>query len=254
MANEFLLLFLGVLGLWFGSSIAVEYGKKIADSLGVSTLIVGLTVTSIGTSLGEITTNIVAGYHRLQGVETSGLAIGTIIGSNVSLITFVLGFCGLFTVYYLERKKGSMKRDWNMLFLAIGIMFLFSVDDNKIDALEAFVMVAVYGAYLFMLFRQEQVFKKVIDNNKSDYRARLFFDIALVFFGETLSILAEAGILLVFVGLVMATLKFKELLQNNLANLITVYVPCHGKRHKIINSFNYQFLTDFPEYQNLPKS
>ena len=41
---------------------------------------------------------------------------------------------------------------------------------------------------------------------------------------------------------------------NNLANLITVYVPCHGKRHKIINSFNYQFLTDFPEYQNLPKS
>src|SRR3989338_4577423 len=41
--------------------------------------------------------------------------------------------------------------------------------------------------------------------------------IALVFFGETLSILAEAGILLVFVGLVMATLKFKELLQNNLA-------------------------------------
>ena len=183
MANEFLFLFLGVLGLWFGSSIAVEYGRKIADSLGVSTLIVGLTVTSIGTSLGEITTNIVAGYNRLQGIETSGLAIGTIIGSNVSLITFVLGFCGLFTVYYLERKKSSMKRDWNMLFLAIGLMFLFAVDDNKIDALEAFVMIAVYGAYLFTLFRQEQVFKKVIDNNKSDYRARVFFDLALVFFG-----------------------------------------------------------------------
>ncbi len=41
--------------------------------------------------------------------------------------------------------------------------------------------------------------------------------IALVFFGETLSNLAEVGILLVFVGLVMATLKFKELLGNNLA-------------------------------------
>src|SRR3989338_1861657 len=183
MANEFLLLFLGVLGLWFGSSIAVEYGKKIADSLGISTLIIGLTVTSIGTSLGEITTNIVAGYHRLHGVETSGLAIGTIIGSNVSLITLVLGFCGLFTVYYMERKKGSMRRDWNMLFLAIGIMFLFSVDDNKIDALEAFVMIAVYGAYLFTLFRQEKDFKKVIDNNKSDYGAREFFDLAMVFFG-----------------------------------------------------------------------
>ncbi len=183
MANEFILLVLGVLGLWFGSSIAVEYGKKIADSLRVSTLVVGLTVTSIGTSLGGITTNVVAGYHRLQGVETSGLAIGTIVGSNISLITFVLGFCGLFTVYYMEKKKNSMKRDWSMLFLAIGLMFLFSVDDNKIDTLEAFVMVAAYGAYLFVVLRQEQIFKKVIANNKSDYGARVFFDLALVFFG-----------------------------------------------------------------------
>ncbi len=183
MEIEILFLVLGILGLWFGSSIAVEYGRKIADSLGVSTLIVGLTVTSIGTSLGEITTNIVAAHHRLQGIETSGLAIGTVIGSNVSLITFVLGFCGLFTVYYLERKKSSMKRDWNMLFLAVGLMFLFAVDDNKIDALEAFVMIAVYGAYMLMLFRQEKVLKKVIDNNKSDYKGKVFFDLALVFFG-----------------------------------------------------------------------
>ena len=220
MANEFLLLFLGVLGLWFGSSIAVEYGKKIADSLGVSTLIVGLTVTSIGTSLGEITTNIVAGYHRLHGVETSGLAIGTIIGSNVSLITLVLGFCGLFTVYYMERKKGSMRRDWNMLFLAIGIMFLFSVDDNKIDALEAFVMVAVYGAYLFTLFRQEQVFKKVIDNNKSDYRARLFFDLALVLFG-IIGVIYSANLVINNGVLIANTAKISEELIGILVGLGT---------------------------------
>jgi len=183
MANEFILLTLGVLGLWSGSSIAVEYGKKIADSLGVSTLIVGLTVTSIGTSLGEITTNIVAGYHRLQGIETSGIAIGTVIGSNLSLITFVLGFCGLFTVYYLERKKSSMRRDWYMLFLAIVLMFLFALDDRKIDAVEGAALIMVYLGYIFLLFKQEKVFSKVADGTNGNHKLILFFDLALVFFG-----------------------------------------------------------------------
>jgi len=183
MENAILLLILGILGLWFGSSIAVEYGRKIADSLGVSTLIVGLTVTSIGTSLGEITTNIVAGYHRLQGIETSGIAIGTVIGSNLSLITFVLGFCGLFTVYYLERKKSSMKRDWYMLFLAIGLMFLFGLDDKKIDVVEGAALIMVYVGYIFLLFKQEKVFKKVIDGTDGNHKFILFFDLALVFVG-----------------------------------------------------------------------
>ena len=119
MEKEALLLIAGVLGLWFGSGIAIDYGRKIAHALKISTLIIGLTVTSIGTSLGEIVTNIVAGFHRLDGVETSGLAIGTVIGSNISLITFVLGFCGLFTIYYLE--SNSCKR--RSIFLGTGAEF-----------------------------------------------------------------------------------------------------------------------------------
>src|SRR3989338_10201471 len=183
MENEALLLALGVIGLWFGSDIAVEYARKIADSLHVSTLVVGLTVTSIGTSLGEIMTNIVAGFYRLQGIETSGIAIGTVIGSNISLITFVLGFCGFFTVYYLERKKSSMKRDWIMLFLAIGIMFLFSFDDRKIDFIEAGIMVLVYGIYIFLLFKQEDVFEKVADSQNNRHKFMLLFDLFMVLIG-----------------------------------------------------------------------
>ena len=153
MEKEVLFLIIGLIGLWLGSGLAIDFGRKLAKALKISTLIIGLTVTSIGTSLGEIITNIVAGYHRLQGIETSGLAVGTVIGSNISLITFVLGFCGFFTVYYLERKKSSMKRDWGMLFLAIGIMFLFSFDDRKIDFIEAGIMVLVYEFYIFIYFR-----------------------------------------------------------------------------------------------------
>ena len=181
MEKEALLLIAGVLGLWFGSGIAIDYGRKIAHALKISTLIIGLTVTSIGTSLGEIVTNIVAGFHRLDGVETSGLAIGTVIGSNISLITFVLGFCGLFTIYYLESKKSSMKRDWYMLFFAIILMFLFSLDDRKIDFTEAGIMIMSYLAYIYILFMQEEVFDKVADGKNNRHKWLLLFDLVMVF-------------------------------------------------------------------------
>jgi len=173
----------GLVGLWLGSGLAIDFGKKIAEALRISTLIIGLTVTSIGTSLGEIVTNIVAGFGRLQGIDTSGLAVGTVIGSNISLITFVLGFCGLFTVYYMEHNKNSMSRDWTMLFFAIGLMFLFGFDDGKIDYVEAGILILTYGIYIFMLFKKEQVFEKVAESKNNKHVLRLFFDLAMVFIG-----------------------------------------------------------------------
>src|SRR3989338_9997785 len=190
MEKEVLFLLGGLIGLWLGSGIAIDFGKKIAESLKISTLIIGLTVTSVGTSLGEIVTNVTAGYRRMQGIDTSGLAIGSIIGSNISLITFVLGFCGFFTVYYLERKKSSMKRDWSMLFFAIGLMFLFSFADRKIDFIEAGIMILTYGIYLFLLFKREEVFKKVVSNKNNKHNLKLVFDLIMVFVGVIIVIYA----------------------------------------------------------------
>ncbi|MBI2651412.1 sodium:calcium antiporter [Candidatus Woesearchaeota archaeon] len=183
MESEILLLIIGVVGLWFGSDIAINFGKKISEALKVSTLIIGLTVTSIGTSLGEIVTSIVAAYDRLQGIQTSSLALGTIIGSNISLITFVLGFCGFFTIYYLGRKKDSMRRDWNMLFFAIILMFLFSFNDKKIDLIEAIIMLLVYITYVFVLLKQEKLFKKISTNHDKISLRTLFFYGLMIFAG-----------------------------------------------------------------------
>src|SRR3989338_3534371 len=195
MEKEVLFLLGGLIGLWLGSGIAIDFGKKIAESLKISTLIIGLTVTSVCTSLGEIVTNVTAGYRRMQGIDTSGLAIGSIIGSNISLITFVLGFCGFFTVYYLERKKSSLKRDWGMLFFAVAIMFLFSFDDGKVDFIEAGIMILVYGTYIWMLFKQEEVFEKIADGQNNGYRLRLFFDLAMVLVGVAIVIYSANSVI-----------------------------------------------------------
>ena len=206
MEKEVLFLIAGLIGLWLGSGLAIDFGKKIAEALKISTLIIGLTVTSVGTSLGEILTNIVAGYHRLQGIETSGIAIGTVIGSNISLITFVLGFCGFFAVYFLGKKKSSMKRDWGMLFFAIALMFLFSFDDKRIDFIEAGIMILTYGIYIFLLFKQEEVFEKVIDSQNNKHKLKLAFDLFMVLIGVVV-VIYEAN-LIVDNGVFIAN-KFK---------------------------------------------
>ncbi len=192
MEKNLILLILGVIGLWVGSGISVDYTKKLAESLKVSTLIIGLTVTSIGTSLGEIMTNIIGGYQRLHGVETSGISLGTVMGSNISLITFVLGFCGFFTVYYIKgtKSKGNINNDWLMLFLAISLMFIFSLDDKKIDFFEAIIMISVYGAYLYSVFKREDVFEKVTNNQNNKHKIKWTVNLILIFIGIAIVIYA----------------------------------------------------------------
>ena len=181
MESNLIFLIVGMAGLWFGSGIVVDNGQKIAISLHISSRIIGLTIASIGSSLGELVTNIVAGYRRSAGEDTSGIAFGTIIGSNISLITFVLGFCGLFTVYYLERKKKSMKRDWTMLLVAILLVFIFAFD-GTIGVLEGSLLIIVYIFYILVLFKQEKVYEKVAEGgNNRDKSKNLFYMVAIIF-------------------------------------------------------------------------
>ncbi|GAF83076.1 unnamed protein product, partial [marine sediment metagenome] len=82
---------LGLMGLLWGSDYAVNAAREIARKLRISELIVGLTIVSIGTSLPEISTNLLAGFSTLSGVDASGIAVGNIIGSELSQITILLG-------------------------------------------------------------------------------------------------------------------------------------------------------------------
>ena len=189
MQFEIIYLIIGMFGLWIGSGIVVEHGEKIAKSLNISSRVVGLTVASLGSSLGEMLTNVVAGLRRNQGIEASGIAFGTIIGSNISLITFVLGFCGLFTVYYLERKKKSMKRDWTMLLIAIILMFLFSLD-GVISIFEGILLISAYGFYFLVVLKQEEVFDKVIDahHNHKSFIPKTILSLSALFVGVLIAI------------------------------------------------------------------
>jgi len=151
---ELVLIILGLVGLWFGSDYAVEAARRIALKLGISELIIGLTITSIGTSLPEIFTNIMAGFQTRAGLDASGIAVGNIIGSNLAQITLLLGIVGFISVLSIPAR--SLRRDGIMLFFAILLMFV-TVSDGYVTQFEGAFLVASYLIYLAFLLNQERI-------------------------------------------------------------------------------------------------
>ncbi len=151
-------IFLGVVGLWLGSDLTVDSAKKIASKLGVSDLIIGLTIASIGTSLPEIFTNVMAGVSTSQGVDASGIAVGNIIGSNLGQITIILGITGLIAT--LKLSKRSLRRDGLMMFLALFLMYFMALD-GFVTPWEGMTLVLIYLLYLIYLVNQEQIVTKI---------------------------------------------------------------------------------------------
>ncbi len=84
--NVVLFSLLGILGLGFGSHFFVEGAVGLAEIFGISSIIIGMTIVAIGTSLPELVTTLVA----IKKGESS-LAIGNIIGSNIMNILVILG-------------------------------------------------------------------------------------------------------------------------------------------------------------------
>ena len=80
----------GLAAIVLGSNCAVDGATFIAQKIGISDRFIGLTVVSLGTSLPELVTTVVAGNKG-----NSDIAIGNIVGSNIFNILFVLGLTSL---------------------------------------------------------------------------------------------------------------------------------------------------------------
>ncbi len=180
---------LGLLGLWFGSDIVVDNARDIAKSLGVSELIVGLTITSIGTSLPEISTNLAAGFSTAAGKDASGLAVGNIIGSELSQITIILGIAGFMAT--LTTTKRSLKRDGIMMFMAILLMYLACID-TYVSRGEGMFLVLIYLTYIALLLAQERVWGKF--KTSREPKKKMLWRVVLILVGILVVIVSANAI------------------------------------------------------------
>lgn len=147
-ARSFGWLILGLLMLLLSSRMLVWGAVNIAQSIGISDLVIGLTIVAIGTSLPELAAS-VAGALRNQ----HDIAIGTIIGSNMFNLLAVLGIVGIvrpgaFPAEVLTRDYPTMIG----LTLALFAMAYGFRKPGQVNRLEGGVLLACFVAYQLYLY------------------------------------------------------------------------------------------------------
>ena len=146
--KSIIFLILGLAGLVIGGRFIVQSGVSLAETWGWSERIIGLTIISIGTSLPELATSLVA--VRKGNVD---IAIGNVVGSNIFNIFFILGISAI--VNPIEVFSGSQPDILlNMVAGILLFVFLFTGKGRQLERWEGIVFVLLYLAYTYMLISQ----------------------------------------------------------------------------------------------------
>lgn len=116
-----ILLIVGLATLVFGGDFFIRGSASFAKKLNISPIVIGLTVVAFGTSAAELVVNI---FAAVQG--TPDLAIGNILGSNISNILLVLGVATI--IYPISVKKGTVWKEIPFGILAVLVLFILSAD------------------------------------------------------------------------------------------------------------------------------
>ncbi len=135
----------GIVVLYFGAVWLVQGASRLASSLGVSPIVVGLTIVSLGTSAPELVVCLVA---ALQG--NPGLAIGNVMGSNLANIGLILGLTSL--VHPLEVKHRVVWREMPVMLLITFAIYPIAFD-RVLSRMDGFMLLLVLLAYLVWVFR-----------------------------------------------------------------------------------------------------
>jgi cation:H+ antiporter len=141
----------GLLGLALGARWFVDGAVALARTLGVSDLVIGLTIVAAGTSMPEVATSIVA---TLRGERD--IAIGNVVGSNIYNLLAILGISSLVTPGGLSVAPSLLAFDLPvMVAVAVACLPIF-LTGWSIARLEAAVFLGLYAAYTAYLVLKAQ--------------------------------------------------------------------------------------------------
>ena len=199
------LLVLSIITLVFGSERFVESSSKIAKKLGISDLVVGLTIIALGTSAPEI---FVAISSVVNSVES--IAIGTIVGSNITNIALIFGV----SCFAINQIQNRFSLESLVPFLLSFILFIFSLRDLKFSLLESLGFIVIFSYFLTILFKERSNGVYVVSESVNIVRNTftLVFGLVLLIVGSNFTVIyaeklaVSIGISEVIIGLTILAL------------------------------------------------
>jgi len=161
-----LLLIIGFILLTKGADYFIENSASFAEEKGISPHVVGVTIVAFGTSLPELLVSIISisqGYNDL--------ALGNIVGSNISNIGLVLSV-STFIFYYVLKTDISPDDDANndsyVMLLAVLLLYFFATD-RLISQTEGALFFSLYIIYIFWLYKRTKGDEVSSDESKTSY-------------------------------------------------------------------------------------
>ena len=138
-----LLLIAGGLGaLALGSRWLVDSAVSIAEALGVSELVIGLTIVAAGTSMPEVATSVIASIRGERDI-----AVGNVVGSNIFNILAVLGIGGLFAPGGVAVSETAVAVDIPVMLAVAAICLPLFFTGSQISRWEGVLLLVYYVAY-----------------------------------------------------------------------------------------------------------
>ena len=193
---EIVWLILSLVILYFGAEGLVTGAASLAKRAGISPLVIGLTIVSIGTSAPELLVSVKAAMNG-----QSALSIGNVLGSNFFNVGIILGLSAV--IYPLAVKRQLLKLDVPVMIFASILFFMLFLDSeiSRIEAIIFLLTLVVYFTYLFVTSRKGPA-KQAEEEEEIRLSKHWVFDI--LFIGAGLAALVYGSDMLVENAVIIA--------------------------------------------------
>ena len=164
-----------IFGLWGGAHWVVEASSRIAKKLGMSELVIGLTIVAFATSAPEFAVTVSAAMANKMAIS-----VGNVVGSNIFNLGIILGLLAIFGV--IKTNKTIVYRDGSLL-VGTGLLLVLFFYDLVLSPIEGIILIVVLTSYVVFLIRSKADLDEEV--TEGDFR---WFDIPVLIFGVLLII------------------------------------------------------------------
>lgn len=137
-------LILGLVVLMVGARLTVDGAVALAREVGISELVIGITLVAVGTSLPELATSVIAALKK-----QSDIAIGNVVGSNIFNIVFILGVTSVITPIPVA---DNIRQFDGLVMIAFAVIVFPLAMRLTLERREAIIFLASYAAFIIITF------------------------------------------------------------------------------------------------------
>lgn len=190
IAISVVLTIVGIAMLCYGGNWLVNGSVVIAQKLGLSRMIIGMTVVAYGTSTPELAASIAAAGEHSQ------IILGNVIGSNIANIGLVIGIAAILTPLIV--KKIQIKKELPIM-IGVSLLLIFLSLDGNISQYDGILLIAIMALFTIYTYKDAKKQRSQNTNESSDKKFQeqkilrrtiifLIVGIILLYFGATLTI------------------------------------------------------------------